>query len=275
MIHPIYPCLWFDRQAKEATEFYCSVFKHSKIISENPIVVNFEINNQKIMCLNGGPIYKINPSISFFVICEDDDEIETLWEKLSGNGKIMMPLNTYEWSEKYGFVQDKYGVSWQIIKGNYARYNQKIIPSLLFVGNQYGKAESAVKNYLSVFKDSEIKELTRYDEGGKLKFSLFKLNNTVFSAMDGFGDHEFAFNEGFSFVVECDTQSEIDSYWNQLIANGGQESQCGWLKDSFGVSWQIIPSILKDLMNDPQKSSRVMQAFLQMKKFDIATLLNI
>ncbi len=275
MTHPIYPCLWFDGQAKEAAEFYCSVFQQSKIISENPMVVNFEINSQKIMCLNGGSLYKINPSISFFVICEEDTEIETLWSKLSENGKIMMPLDTYDWSEKYGFVQDKYGVCWQIMKGDYARYHQKIIPSFLFVGNQYNKAESAVNFYTTIFPTSEIKELTRYEEGGTLKFSLFTLNNSVFSAMDGFGNHEFTFNEGFSFVVECDTQQEIDTYWEQLIANGGQESQCGWLKDAYGVSWQIIPSILKDLMSDSEKSSKVIQAFLQMKKFDIATLLNV
>ncbi len=275
MTHPIYPCLWFDGQAKEAAEFYCSVFQQSKIISENPMVVNFEINSQKIMCLNGGPLYKINPSISFFVICEEDTEIETLWSKLSENGKIMMPLDTYDWSEKYGFVQDKYGVCWQIMKGDYARYHQKIIPSFLFVGNQYNKAESAVNFYTTIFPTSEIKELTRYEEGGSLKFSLFTLNNSVFSAMDGFGNHEFTFNEGFTFVIECDTQQEIDTYWEQLIANGGQESQCGWLKDAYGVSWQIIPSILKDLMSDSEKSSKVIQAFLQMKKFDIATLLNV
>lgn len=275
MTHPIYPCLWFDGQAKEAAEFYCSVFQQSKIISENPMVVNFEINSQKIMCLNGGPLYKINPSISFFVICEEDTEIETLWSKLSENGKIMMPLDTYDWSEKYGFVQDKYGVCWQIMKGDYARYHQKIIPSFLFVGNQYNKAESAVNFFTTIFPTSEIKELTRYEEGGTLKFSLFTLNNSVFSAMDGFGNHEFTFNEGFSFVVECDTQQEIDTYWEQLIANGGQESQCGWLKDAYGVSWQIIPSILKDLMSDSEKSSKVIQAFLQMKKFDIATLLTV
>jgi predicted 3-demethylubiquinone-9 3-methyltransferase (glyoxalase superfamily) len=91
--------------------------------------------------------------------------------------------------------------------------------------------------------------------------------------MDGPGAHAYTFNEAVSLVVNCDTQDEIDDYWNKLT-NGGQESQCGWLKDRFGVSWQIVPAILGKLMNDPERAPRVMQALMKMKKFDIDTLLN-
>ena len=139
MTNPIYPCLWFDGQAKAAAEFYCSVFKNSKIIDDTPMVVNFELNGKKFMGLNGGTHFK--------------------------------------------------------------------------------------------------------------------------------------FNEAVSFVVECETQKEIDNYWEKLT-EGGEESMCGWLKDKFGVSWQIIPAILGKLMSDPEKAPRVTQAFLQMKKFDIEKLVN-
>lgn len=140
MANPIYPCLWFDGQAKEAADFYCSIFKNSKISSENPMVVIFELDGKRFMGLNGGPHFK--------------------------------------------------------------------------------------------------------------------------------------FNESVSFVVDCEDQQEIDYYWNKLLEGGGKESQCGWLKDKFGVSWQIVPTILGKLMSDPEKSGRVMQAFMQMKKFDIEKLLN-
>lgn len=139
MTNEIYPCLWFDGQAKEAADFYCSIFKNSGITSDSPMVVNFELNGNHFMGLNGGPMFK--------------------------------------------------------------------------------------------------------------------------------------FTEAISIVVECESQEEIDYYWEKLT-DGGQESQCGWLKDKFGVSWQIVPAILKDLMSDPEKSERVIKAFMQMKKFDIKKLEN-
>lgn len=139
MKNPIYPCLWFDNKAKEAAEFYCSVFTNAKITSENPIVVMIDLNGNKFMALNGGP--------------------------------------------------------------------------------------------------------------------------------------NFNFTEATSFVVECEDQAEIDHYWTKLT-EGGSESMCGWLKDKYGVSWQIVPAILGSLMSDPEKGPRVVQAFMKMKKFDIQALLN-
>lgn len=139
MKNPIYPCLWFDGQAKAAADFYCSIFKDSKIIADTPMVVNFELNGRRFMGLNGGPMFK--------------------------------------------------------------------------------------------------------------------------------------FNEAVSFVIDCETQEEIDYYWNKLT-EGGSESQCGWLKDKFGVSWQVVPTILGKLLSDSEKAPRVIQAFMQMKKFDIETLIN-
>lgn len=278
MNNNIHPCIWYDNNAKEAAEFYCTLFPDSKITADTPIVVNFKLNGQHFMGLNGGPMFSCNPSISFMVTSESDDEINTLWQNLSDDGMILMPLDKYDWSEKYGLVQDKFGVSWQIYKGNYSYVNQRITPTFLFVGNSYGKAEAAVKLYTQIFPNSSIEGILLYQENegteqaGKVKHSQFILDGKVFMAMDGYGNHQFAFNEGISFVVECKDQAEIDYFWNTLTSNGGQESRCGWLKDKFGVSWQIVPKVLGQLMSDPSKSGKVMQAFMQMKKFDIAAL---
>ena len=272
-----YPCLWFDNNAKAAATFYGSIFNHSKIVNENQTVVRFEIENQIIMGLNGGPVFQKNPSISLFVTCETHEEIETLFSKLSEGGKIMMALDEYPWSEKYGFFSDQFGVCWQLMLGEIPPNGQKIMPCMLFVGAQYGKAQEAIQQYTSIFPNSKIEDLSideseDLQQAGSLKFGAFTLGNHLFAAMDGFGEHQFQFNEGVSLVVECDTQDEIDAYWSQLT-EGGSESQCGWLKDRFGVSWQIFPSILSELMSNPEKAPRVVQAFMKMKKMDIETLL--
>jgi predicted 3-demethylubiquinone-9 3-methyltransferase (glyoxalase superfamily) len=273
----IYPCLWFDGNAKAAAEFYCSIFNHSKIINDNQMVVRFEIEDKLVMALNGGPMFKINPSISLFVTCETEEEIETIWNKLIEGGSAMMHLDQYPWSKKYGWVVDKFGMTWQLILGELPASGQKIIPCFLFVGEQFGKAQEAIKQYTSIFPNSEIRRLEISGAGepqpeGSLKFGDFTLQNELFAAMDGLGEHQFQFSEGVSLVVECETQDEIDAYWNKLT-EGGSESQCGWLKDKFGVSWQVVPSILSELMSDPEKAPRVVQTFLKMKKFDIETLL--
>lgn len=277
MKNNIHPCIWYDGNAKAAAEFYCSIFPNANITADTPMVVNFEIGGQKFMGLNGGPAFKPNPAISFFVISESDNELHELWNHLSENGKVMMPLDKYAWSEKYGFVEDKFGLSWQLMKGNYSDVNQTITPCFLFTGNRYGKAEEAVHFYTGLFPDSSINGILLYGEGeeqaaGNVKHSQFVLNEKVFMAMDGPGSHEFGFNEAISFVVECSNQEEIDHYWNKLTTNGGEESRCGWLKDKFGVSWQIIPAVLGTLMSDPAKAPKVIEAFLKMKKFIIADL---
>ncbi len=274
----IYPCLWFDGKAKEAAEFYCSVFNDSKITSENPLVVNFEVSGQRIMCLNGGPQFSINPSVSFYVIYESENEIDSAWDKLLEGGFVLMEYQKYDWSEKYGWLQDKYGVSWQLSLGKIEDVGQKFTPSLMFTGEQAGNAGKAIKFYTSVFANSSVDGIMRYsaedpDSEENIKHARFKINNQVFMAMDSSLSHNFSFNEGISFVVECDTQEEIDYFWDKLSAVPEAE-QCGWLKDQFGISWQIIPTILEKLMNNPARSERVVQAFMKMKKFDISALEN-
>lgn len=278
MKNQMYPCLWFDGKAKEAADFYCSVFQHTKIMSENPMVVTFESAGQKFMCLNGGPHFTINPSISFFVVCTSEEEVDSTWTRLMEHGHALMELDKYPWSDKYGWLQDKYGVSWQLSFGKMEDVGQKFTPSLMFTGKQAGKAEQAIEFYSAIFKPSSVVGISRYtaeepDVEGTVKHAQFHLQGNVFMVMDSSLQHAFGFNEGLSLVVPCETQKEIDYYWEKLSAVPEAE-QCGWLQDQFGVSWQIVPAVLEKLMGDPSRTQRVVDAFMKMKKFDIETLLN-
>ncbi len=275
MDKPVYPCLWFDGQARAAAEFYCSAFEGSGIESDNSIVVTFRLNGLTFMGLNGGPIFKINPSVSMFVDCETVSETTRIWNYLLEGGKVMMPLDKYPWSECYGWLEDKFGLTWQISVSGSEIPGKIIRPSLLFTGKQFGRAKEAIDFYCSVFTPSTAEMLAYFPEedenAGKLMYSEFTLNTTRLIAMDGPGQHDFTFNEGISLVVSCETQEEIDHYWTRLT-DGGEESRCGWLRDRFGVSWQIVPSILGGLMSDPEKGGRVMQEIMKMRKLDIASL---
>jgi predicted 3-demethylubiquinone-9 3-methyltransferase (glyoxalase superfamily) len=276
MINTIYPCLWFNGGAKAAATFYCSVFPDSAIVADTPMVVNFTIAGQKFMCLNGGPHYTINPSISFYVVCETEEETDRTWNSLLEGGSVLMPLGAYDWSRKYGWLQDRFGVSWQIALGKLDDVGQKCSPMLLFAGAQHGKAEEAVHFYTSLFPPSSITGILRHGPGGAetegtVQHAQFSLNGYVMMAMDSAQPHAFSFNEGLSLVVECSTQAEIDHYWEELT-KGGSEGRCGWLKDAYGVSWQIIPANLGQLMSDPSKGDRAVKALMGMNKLSIEGL---
>jgi len=290
----ITPFLWFDNQAEEAVNFYCSIFKNSKTgkvarydesgskAAGRPVgsvmTASFQLEGQEFVALNGGPIFKFNPSISFIVNCKIATEVDDLWNKLYQGGTVLMPLDKYPFSEKYGWLQDKYGLSWQLIVSA-GEAPQKIIPSMMFVGDVSGRAEEAINFYTSVFKNSKVGNIFRYgagqqpDKEGTVMFADFVLEGQWFAAMDSAREHNFNFNEAISFVVNCETQEEVDYYWNKLTS-GGNESQCGWLKDKFGLSWQVVPTVLSKYLSDanPKKSQRVMQAMLQMKKIEITPL---
>lgn len=289
-------CLWFDKEAEEAARFYTSAFKDAKInhinryneatnvVSGKPVgevmTVDFELAGQKFIALNGGAYFKLNPSISFMVIIESEAEIEQLWQVLSQGGNTLMPLDRYDWSQKYGWVQDQYGLSWQLYLGKYSDVGQKICPSLLFTGKQHGRAEEAVNFYSSIFQNSKVDGILRYQKGeaepeGTVKHSQFRLDDHVFMAMDSAYDHQFNFNEALSIIVHCDQQEEVDYYWDKFTAGGDAQAQrCGWLKDKFGVSWQIVPKRLAELMqsNEQNKVLKLSEAMMQMKKLDIAAL---
>lgn len=295
-MYPITPHLWFDTQAKEAAEFYAATFPSSKVtnvttITDTPSgdcdIVSFKVMDCEFQAISAGPLFKINPSISFMVNFDpaqgavSREQISQIWEKLAQGGKVLMPLAEYSFSKWYGWVEDRFGVSWQLILTNPAgEPRPAVLPSLLFTGAVAGKAEEATNFYLSVFKDGKRGTIARYpagmepDKEGSIMFTDYMIGGRWFVAMDSAQPHKFAFNEAVSFMVHCDSQAEIDYYWEKLTSNGGEESQCGWLTDRYGVSWQIVPSMLDEIMghDDPEVSARVTQAFLKMKKFDIEAL---
>lgn len=276
MTTPVYPCLWFDNQAKEAAELYCLIFKNSKIISETSLVVNFELNGKKIMGLNGGPMFKITPSISLSVNCDSAEEADRIWNILIDGGHAMMDIDKYPWSDRYGWLIDKFNMTWQISSTGTNNGELRILPCFLFTDNRFGQAGDAVRFYSTVFKKSETNMMVVYPENdpneGKIMYSEFSINGAEMIAMDGPGEHNFAFNEAVSLVVECENQEEIDYYWEKLT-NGGEESMCGWLKDKFGVWWQVFPKLLSELMSDPEKATRVFESFKNMRKFEIDKLI--
>ena len=287
-MQPITPHLWFDTQAKEATELYVSLFRGSKINSVRTIqntpsgdcdIVSFELVGQSFMAISAGPYFKINPSVSFHVKCETKEEVVSIWETLSQHGKVLMELGAYPWSEQFGWVQDRYGVSWQLSCVRDQNITQAITPVLTFVGDVCGKTEEAIALYTSLFPESGMMNVMRYGQNeapekeGSVKYAAFRINGQEFGAMDSARPHTFAFNEAISFIVHCETQEEIDRYWNALSAVP-QSEQCGWLKDRFGLSWQIVPTAMDEMMRTGSEAQigRVTQAFLKMKKFDLATL---
>ena len=274
----IVPCLWFNNNAKAAATFYCSIFKDPEIVSENDRQVNFKINGKSFVGLNGGPHFKINEATSFFVYCGCHSEIERMFTELSHGGSILMPLQAYPWSKKYAWVKDKFGVSWQL-DVDPINSTQTIVPALLFTEEKFDKLQEASIFYQSIFPNSMAlmnmpygKVATEVPED-TLLFTQFKLNTNIFNLISSNVKHEFALNEGISFIVYCDTQHEIDTLWEQLTTDGGKENQCGWLKDKYGVSWQILPIILESLVSDPVRAPKVEEAFLKMKKIDIALLM--
>ncbi len=292
----IIPHLWFDDRAEEAASFYTSLFDPSRVgattrygregfeIHGQPegkvMTVEFDLEGYRFIGLNGGPHFSFTPAISFFVAAETEAEIHRLWEAFSDGGSALMELGAYDWSEKYGWVQDRFGLSWQLALGAGEEMGPKITPSLLFVGDQHGRAEEALNFYTSVFPDSEVVGILRYEEGegeqeGSVKHARFTLDGEPFIAMDSGHTHAFSFNEAVSFLVACRSQEEVDYYWGKLTPGGDPDAQqCGWLKDRFGVSWQVSPVELHQMMQDPdaEKVARVTRAFLQMKKFDVEAL---
>jgi predicted 3-demethylubiquinone-9 3-methyltransferase (glyoxalase superfamily) len=275
MKNNIYPCMWMNGTAGEAAKFYCDTFGDGHILDDTPIVVTFQLSNQKFMALNGGPLFSPTPATSFYVTLENKDELLRIWDILLQDGSILMPLNTYPWSEQYGWIQDKYGVSWQLSLGSLKDvHNQKYVTTFMYCGTYQGKAQGAIEFYQSLFSYSKLDGILRYEDGpfkGQITHAQLILNDTVFGIMDSGVAQPFTFTEGMSNVISCDNQEEVDYYWQQ-ITHHGAENMCGWCRDAFGVWWQVVPKRLEELMRDPKHAAQVNAALMRMKKIDIATL---
>lgn len=294
----ITPNLWFGGNAKEATDFYTSIFPDGKIISTSyypkskeegladfqlemagkPLTVEFELGGLKFTAINAGPEFKFNPSISFMLNFDPskDEQAEArlneLWGKLIDGGEALMPIDSYPFSKRYGWVKDRYGLTWQLILTNPEGEPRPFItPSLMFIGDNNNHAEEAINFYVSVFKDAKVGNLARYpdDTGpakkGSIMYGDFMLADQWFAAMDSGVEHDFSFNEAISLSVASKDQAEIDYFWEKL-SSVPESEQCGWCKDKYGVSWQIVPTNMEELMKKPD----AFKSLMQMKKLVIA-----
>lgn len=292
----IIPHLWFNDEAEEAAEFYTSLFEGAgtglklpygeagkEIHKKEPgsvMSVEFELAGLTMVALNGGPLFSLTPAISLYVTCPDTTEVDALWQAFSREGEVLMPLGEYAWSKKYGWVKDKFGLTWQIAQGDIADAGRKIVPLLMYV-SETGKAEEAINLYTSLFEDSEIVGILKYGVGedqpeGTVKHAQFKLDGETFMAMDTHPKFaNFGFTEAFSLLINCDKQEEIDHFWENLRKGGDPEAQvCGWLKDKYGLSWQVAPSVLNEMLKNPDadKVARVTNSFMKMKKLNISEI---
>ncbi len=285
----IVPHLWFDTQAKEAASFYVGLFEDSKIsnvsvINDTPSgdaeTVAFYLAGKEFAAISAGPYFTFNHSISLMVACATKEEVDRLYQSLIPGGKELMPLGKYDFSGWYAWIADRYGLNWQLMQVEDMAEHRRITPSLLFGGENCGKADEAIDFYGQVFPDTDPGYKAAYQEGeapdlrARTKYARLKIFDMDLVMMDDGNGGTVDFNESFSFIVNCDTQEEIDYYWEKLSYVPEAEA-CGWLKDKYGVSWQVVPQILDELMNrsSPEEVKRITEAFLKMKKFDIAKLI--
>lgn len=281
MNNNIYPCVWFNDKGSEAAKYYCEIFPNTKLESDSGMVQMLSMNGQKMMFLTAGPQFQANPSISFLIANEDEKETERLYNALADGGIPLMPLDSYPFSKKYGWVKDKYGITWQLYTGERGNTDQYFTPTMMFVGDNNGRAKEAIDFYTSLFPNSSVEGIMHYADGEEgdtpenIQHAQFSINGYTLACMDSSLDHKFNFDEGISITVMTKDQEETDHYWSNFIKDGGAESMCGWCKDKFGVSWQIVPKQLLELgINNPdkEKGQKVFQAMMKMKKIVIADL---
>ena len=290
----LYPCLWFDDQAEQAAAFYIETFGGSVIARTrypqsfdngagkphgSVMGVEFELAGRRFTAVNGGPMFTINPSVSFFACATQPDAAKRLFDTLSSGGKVLMPLDDYGYGyDPFGWVEDRFGVSWQVATVAEGQAHMQMAPCLMFTGAQAGNAVEAMAFYASLVPDSKVQRLERYganddEPAGSLKHGLFTIGGQTVVAMDSHFDHAFNFNEAVSLQLPCADQSELDAYWRALL-QGGAEQMCGWLKDRFGIIWQVVPRRSIDWLSSPDHAARdrVFAAIRTMVKLDIAAL---
>jgi len=295
----IVPNIWCNRNADEAGRFYASVFENASAEVESrypseglldfqqefaslPLTVSLTVSGTRFTLINAGDEFHPNPSLSFMlnfdpVLFDGSEEqarasLDRLWAGLADGGNVLMPLTAYPFSAHYGWVEDRFGVSWQLMLTDPAGEARPfIMPALLFGGRSQNRAREALDHYLDVFADAELGALVPYElptgpaVPGSVLFSDFRIGEQWFVAMDAGVEMATDFDCGVSLEVDCEDQTEIDALWEALSAVPEAE-QCGWLADRFGVSWQIVPRNMGELMERPGAFARM----LQMKKLVIA-----
>jgi predicted 3-demethylubiquinone-9 3-methyltransferase (glyoxalase superfamily) len=290
-VRKIVPHLWYDKEAGEAAELYVAVFEGSRILNRTVLegtpsgdaeTLAIELAGTEIRMISAGPYFRFTPAVSFLVSCADAAELDRLHSALRPGGKDLMELGEYPFSPRYAWIEDRFGLSWQLVApgdGAAPPPGRAIVPTLMFTGADAGKAEEAIRFWTSLVPGSSVGTIVRweanapFDKAGDVMHADFELAGEPFAAMDSGYGHGFGFNEAVSFMLFCDGQAEIDRYWAALSAVPEAE-QCGWLKDRYGLSWQVVPTAMDAMMADPDpaRRARVVEAFLPMKKFDLAAL---
>ncbi len=291
----IVPNLWFDHNAAEAAGFYASVFPNARVtdtqlypdeglldfqaeLAGKELTVTFEIDGYRFIAINAGPEFPVNPSVSFMLNFDPSrdpkarDQLDVLWSDLVADGEVLMPLGEYPHSPHYGWVKDRHGVSWQLILTNPAGEPRPfIVPTLLFCDRVQNRAAEAAAFYTSTFPGARVGADVRYSEQvgpavvGAVMFTDIELCGQWFALMDAAVEQAYTFNCGVSLMVECDGQAELDHYW-EALSSVPEAEQCGWCADRFGLSWQIVPANLGDLMLTPNS----FDALMAMKKIEIS-----
>lgn len=291
----IVPNIWFQESAAEAVDFYTSIFPDSHILRtdyypteglldfQKPmagkvITIDFVLAGLQFTAINDRVRFPVNPSISFMVHVNphtDPDALRqqrALWDALTDRGTVLMDLEEHEFSPLYGWVEDQYGVSWQLMSlGPDDEPRPAIVPALMFAGPAQGKARQAIDVYSSLFDNSEFHLVAEYSEAtgparqGDLLYADFTLDGQWFIANDSSEEQDWTFSEGLSLLVQCEDQAEIDRLW-EVLSTDPELEQCGWCRDEFGVRWQIVPKNMADLMAQPGGFEKM----LSMKKIQIS-----
>ena len=278
----ITPAIWCDGTADEAAQFYTDVFRDTSIVEQVPgIAATVSIHGFRLSLINGGNQYAPNPSISCILNFDPllfggeeqaRDYLDELYERLSTGG-VLMELGEYPFSPRYAWVRDRFGMTWQLMltdpDGDPRPF---VIPSFMFGGTNHAHAEEATDAWIALFDNSRRGVLYRYEEGGPLDagtvmFTDFTLRGTWMAATDSGAFHDFTFTPGVSMIVSCRTQEEIDRYWAGLSAVPEAE-RCGWCVDRWGVSWQVVPHNIAELMANAATRDKI----LHMGKIDLAKL---
>ena len=280
------PCLLVDNQVEEMTELYTKVFENGKPLKTlyfledahgkigDILTQSVQLANQEFILLNGGPEFKATPSISYMVTCTSETQLQVLWQELSEGGKLLMNLAIYPGVGQFGWLEDRFGISWQFSLDQ-SSSSQKITPCFMFSGEQYGNASRAVAEWIEVFQSGEI--LEHYsNEDLTTKLAKFTLHQQEFMAMDSAVDHDFTFSLANSFYVYCENQKEIDRLWT-AITSKGTEMPCGWMGDRFGVAWQTVTRDMDTMLDRKNltKALAVTQAVYGMMKIDSEELRRI
>lgn len=274
--------LWCNGSTDEAAQFYTRVFRDASIVKQVPgLTTALSIHGFQLSLINGDDRYVPNQYIScilnfdpllFGGEAQARAYLDELYEELSTGG-VLMELGEYPFSPRYAWVRDRFGMTWQLMLTNPAGDPRPfVVPSFMFGGTNHGNAEEATNGWISMFDDARRGTLYHYPEGSPLEadavmFTDFNLHGTWMAAADSGTFHDFTFTPGVSVVLSCRTQEEINYYWEQLSAIPEAE-RCGWCVDRWGISWQVVPHNIAELMAD--KAAR--EKILLMGKIDLSQL---